>query len=87
MKLDFHLLKPEAVNSPVRCVFADLFPPLNSGHYCAGGPKFVPATPLGILEILRRCSVPTLGRNVCVVDRDKKVGEFVDIILWASRNM
>ena len=37
----------------------------------------MPATPLGILEILKRCNVPTFGGNVCVVDRDKKVGRFV----------
>ena len=70
----------EALSSTVLQVHT-MFPPLTTGHYCAGGPRFVPATPLGILEILRRCNVPTLGRNVCVVDRDKKVGEFEVLIL------
>ena len=50
---------------------------LSSGKYCAGKPGFVPSTVLGILEILKRCEVPTFGKNVCVVNRTKHLGEFL----------
>jgi methylenetetrahydrofolate dehydrogenase (NADP+) / methenyltetrahydrofolate cyclohydrolase len=48
----------------------DGFHPLNNGLAFIGDPKgFVPATPAGILEILRHEKVPTHGRHVVIVGR------------------
>ena len=61
------------------CYICDIFVLFNvpTGKYCAGKPGFVPSTVLGILEILKRCEVPTFGKNVCVVNRTKHLGEFL----------
>ena len=45
------------------------------GKYCMGAPAFIPATPLGVLEILKRCQVETFGKTACVVGRSKNIGE------------
>ena len=45
------------------------------GKYCMGDePAFIPATPLGVLEIIKRCKVETFGKNVCVAGRSKNIG-------------
>ncbi|CAI8044405.1 Bifunctional methylenetetrahydrofolate dehydrogenase/cyclohydrolase, mitochondrial [Geodia barretti] len=46
----------------------------NIGHFCSGDPRFVPATPLGVLEIIKRLRVPTFGKNVCIANRSKNIG-------------
>jgi methylenetetrahydrofolate dehydrogenase (NADP+)/methenyltetrahydrofolate cyclohydrolase len=52
----------------------DGFHPLNAGRLAAGLPGFVPATPHGILELLRYYQVPLAGRHVVVLGRSNIVG-------------
>jgi methylenetetrahydrofolate dehydrogenase (NADP+)/methenyltetrahydrofolate cyclohydrolase len=52
----------------------DGFHPVNLGRLCLGEPRFVPCTPLGIVELLRRHDVPIGGRRVAVVGRSTTVG-------------
>ena len=52
----------------------DGFHPVNIGRLCLGEPGFVPCTPLGIVELLRRHDVPIAGRHVAVVGRSTTVG-------------
>lgn len=49
----------------------------NIGKYCSGDPDsaLIPATPLGVLEIIKRCNVPTYGKTVCIANRSKNIGE------------
>jgi methylenetetrahydrofolate dehydrogenase (NADP+)/methenyltetrahydrofolate cyclohydrolase len=53
----------------------DGFHPLNAGRLWLDEPGFVPATPYGILELLRRNQVPFLGRRAVVVGRSATVGK------------
>jgi methylenetetrahydrofolate dehydrogenase (NADP+) / methenyltetrahydrofolate cyclohydrolase len=53
----------------------DGFHPLNAGRLWLDEPGFVPATPYGILELLRRNQVPLLGRRAVVVGRSPTVGK------------
>lgn len=50
---------------------------LNIGRYCSGDPwsSLLPATPLGVLEIISRCNIPTYGKTVCIANRSKNIGE------------
>jgi methylenetetrahydrofolate dehydrogenase (NADP+)/methenyltetrahydrofolate cyclohydrolase len=52
----------------------DGFHPLSIGRLNLGLPGFVPCTPLGIFELLRRNDVPIEGRHVAVVGRSTTVG-------------
>lgn len=52
----------------------DGFHPINLGRLCLGEPGFIPCTPLGIVELLRRHEVPIGGRHVAVVGRSTTVG-------------
>jgi methylenetetrahydrofolate dehydrogenase (NADP+)/methenyltetrahydrofolate cyclohydrolase len=50
----------------------DGFHPLNIGRLVLGQTTFVPCTPLGVLEMLRRSEVPLAGAAVVVIGR--KIG-------------
>ena len=54
----------------------DGFHILNIGRYCSGDPgsALLPATPLGVLEIISRCNIPTYGKTVCIANRSKNIG-------------
>ena len=59
----------------------DGFHPVNVGRLAAGRPAFVPCTPAGILELLRREGVELRGANACVIGRSHIVGRPVAQLL------
>ncbi|HEY9282713.1 MAG TPA: bifunctional 5,10-methylenetetrahydrofolate dehydrogenase/5,10-methenyltetrahydrofolate cyclohydrolase, partial [Pyrinomonadaceae bacterium] len=59
----------------------DGFHPINVGRLAAGRPSFVPCTPAGILELLRREGVELRGATACVVGRSHIVGRPVAQLL------
>jgi methylenetetrahydrofolate dehydrogenase (NADP+) / methenyltetrahydrofolate cyclohydrolase len=62
----------------------DGFHPLNAGRAFVGDPMgFVPATPAGIMEMLRREEVPTEGRHVVIVGRSLIVSKPLASLLMA----
>ncbi len=59
----------------------DGFHPLNVGNLVAGRRGFVPATPAGIMEILKRSRIPLPGARAVVVGRSDIVGKPVAMLL------
>lgn len=59
----------------------DGFHPVNFGRMAQGLPAFLPATPYGILEILRRYNIETAGKHCVVVGRSNIVGTPMSILL------
>lgn len=55
--------------------------PENQGLLAMGRPRFVPATPAGVAELLRRSGVALEGRHVVVVGRSTLVGRPLSILL------
>lgn len=53
----------------------DGFHPVNQGLLLLGTPKFVPATPRGIIELLRRNDITIKGKRVVIVGRSTIVGK------------
>jgi methylenetetrahydrofolate dehydrogenase (NADP+)/methenyltetrahydrofolate cyclohydrolase len=60
---------------------ADGFHPVNLGKMVIGIPGFLPATPFGIVELIRRYKIPTSGKNCVVIGRSNIVGRPVSILL------
>jgi methylenetetrahydrofolate dehydrogenase (NADP+) / methenyltetrahydrofolate cyclohydrolase len=52
----------------------DGFHPVNIGRLCLGAPGFVPCTPLGVFELIRRNGIDLSGLHVAVVGRSTTVG-------------
>ncbi len=59
----------------------DGFNPENVGRMVLNLPCFLPATPAGIIELLRRYEVPTEGANCVVLGRSHIVGLPMSILL------
>ncbi len=53
----------------------DAFHPENVGRILIGAPRFLPCTPAGILELLRREKISVEGKNCVVVGRSNIVGK------------
>ncbi len=62
----------------------DGFHPVNMGKMVAGLDGFKPATPFGILELLKRYEIETSGKHCVVIGRSHIVGTPLSIML--SRN-
>jgi len=59
----------------------DGFHPFNFGLLAQGNPRFVPCTPLGIVELLKNAEVETLGAHAVVLGRSQVVGKPVALLL------
>ncbi len=62
----------------------DGFHPENVGRMALNLPCFLPATPAGIIEILKRYNVPTEGKDAVVIGRSHIVGLPMAILLQRS---
>lgn len=59
----------------------DGFHPVNFGRMVQGLPAYLPATPFGILEMLKRYNIETAGKDCVVVGRSNIVGTPMSILL------
>ena len=62
----------------------DGFHPINIGNMTLNLPSFIPATPAGIIELLDRYSIDTVGKSCVVIGRSHIVGLPISILM--SRN-
>lgn len=60
---------------------ADGFHPVNLGKMIIGLPCYMPATPYGIVELIKRYNIETSGKNCVVIGRSNIVGRPVSILL------
>jgi methylenetetrahydrofolate dehydrogenase (NADP+)/methenyltetrahydrofolate cyclohydrolase len=60
---------------------ADGFHPVNLGRMIIGLPGYLPATPSGIVELIKRYNIETSGRYCVVIGRSNIVGRPVSILL------
>jgi methylenetetrahydrofolate dehydrogenase (NADP+) / methenyltetrahydrofolate cyclohydrolase len=60
---------------------ADGFHPVNIGRMMIGLPGYLPATPYGIVELIKRYNIATSGKSCVVIGRSNIVGRPVSILL------
>jgi len=70
--------------SPAKDV--DGFHPESIGKMCLNLPTFLPATPNGILEMLKRYNVETSGKHCVVIGRSHIVGSPMSILMARNGN-
>jgi len=66
---------------------ADCFHPENVGLMTLGRPRFLPATPAGIIELLRAYNIQTSGAEVVILGRSDIVGRPLSIMLAQKAEM
>ncbi len=60
---------------------ADGFHPANIGRMVIGLQGYLPATPFGIVELLKRYKIETAGKNCVIIGRSNIVGRPLSILL------
>jgi len=63
----------------------DGFHPENIGRMSLGLPSFLPATPNGILELLKRYQIPTEGKHCVIIGRSSIVGTPLSLLMSRNR--
>lgn len=64
----------------------DGFHPVNVGKMMIGEDSFLPCTPHGIIQLLKRCNIETRGKHAVVIGRSNIVGKPIANMLF-QKNM
>ncbi len=64
----------------------DGFHPSNVGKMVLNQPTFLPATPMGIMELLKRYNIETSGKHCVVIGRSHIVGSPISILMARKTN-
>ena len=62
----------------------DAFHPFNVGSLVIGEPHFLPCTPAGVMELLRRGGIDPAGKRAVVIGRSNIVGKPMALLLLAA---
>jgi methylenetetrahydrofolate dehydrogenase (NADP+)/methenyltetrahydrofolate cyclohydrolase len=81
LPLPGHISENKVIESIDPTKDADGFHPVNIGKMVIGLPGFLPATPYGIVELIRRYNIQTKGKKCVVIGRSNIVGRPVSILL------
>lgn len=81
LPLPKHISDNEVIESIDPDKDADGFHPVNLGRMLIGEKAFLPATPYGITELLKRYGIQTAGAHCVVIGRSNIVGRPVSILL------
>ena len=81
LPLPNHIHEEKIINaiSPEKDV--DGFHPVNIGKLVLGLPSFIPATPFGIMLLLKHYTINTAGKHAVVIGRSNIVGRPMSILL------
>ena len=81
LPLPSHMSERRVVEAVDPAKDVDGFHPVNIGRLSLGQETLAPCTPVGIMELLERNSIPLRGVNACVVGRSQIVGRPVAQLL------
>jgi len=81
LPLPVHISEHKVIEAIDPSKDADGFHPVNLGKMMIGLPCFLPATPYGIVELIKRYSIPTSGKSCVVVGRSNIVGRPVSVLM------
>lgn len=76
-----HISETRVIESIDPSKDADGFHPVNLGRMMIGLPCFLPATPYGIVELIKRYNIETAGKKCVVIGRSNIVGRPLSILL------
>lgn len=79
--LPSHLNEEEVVDHIDPRKDVDCFHPVNVGNLMIGKPGFLPCTPAGVIEILKRTGIEIAGKHAVVVGRSNIVGKPMALLL------
>ncbi len=85
LPLPKHIDEAKVINSISPLKDVDGFHPESFGRLVIGLPGFVPCTPAGIIELMKRYNIQTKGKHVVVVGRSNIVGKPIANLLYQKK--
>ena len=86
LPLPKHIDEMKVTEAIIPAKDVDGFHPTNIGRMALNLPTYLPATPSGILELLERYKVETIGRHCVVIGRSHIVGSPMSILMARNAN-
>ncbi|MBQ3709501.1 MAG: bifunctional 5,10-methylenetetrahydrofolate dehydrogenase/5,10-methenyltetrahydrofolate cyclohydrolase [Bacteroidales bacterium] len=81
LPLPKHIDEDKVINAIKPSKDVDGFTSINVGRLQLGLPCFIPATPNGIMELIKRSGIETVGKDVVVLGRSNIVGTPMAILM------
>lgn len=81
LPLPKHISDDKVINKINPAKDVDGFHPVSVGNMVSGSPTFIPATPYGILLLMKHYNVETTGKHAVVIGRSHIVGTPMSILL------
>ena len=81
LPLPHHIEEQKIIESVAPEKDVDCFHPYNVGRLMIGQPVFEPATPAGIVELMRQAKIDPAGKHVVILGRSNIVGKPVSMML------
>ncbi|CAG9767370.1 unnamed protein product [Ceutorhynchus assimilis] len=79
-----HICEKKVMNAVDPQKDVDGFHTINVGKLMANADTFVPATALGVIELIKRYNIPTFGKNIVICGRSKNVGLPMALLLHSD---
>ena len=84
LPLPKHINEEHIINSIVPSKDVDAFHPLNVGKIMIGNPDFLPCTPAGVMEMLKKYNIETCGKDCVIIGRSNIVGKPMAMLMLAA---
>lgn len=84
LPLPKHISEAKIINAIRPDKDVDGFHPVNAGKLMLGQSSFIPATPFGILLLLRHYGLSARGKHVVIIGRSNIVGRPLSVLLSAN---
>jgi len=81
LPLPLHISVDKVIETISQDKDVDGFHPVNIGKMVKNIPSFIPATPKGILELIKHYKIETSGKNCVVIGRSQIVGTPMSILM------
>ena len=81
-----HINSTLVLNAITKNYYVDGFDSVNVGKMMIGEDSFLPCTPHGIIQLLKRCNIETKGKHAVVIGRSNIVGKPIANMLF-QKNM
>ncbi len=87
LPLPSHISEAKVIESIDPSKDVDGFHPMNAGRLLIGLPCFESATPAGIIELIKRYNIPTIGKHCVVIGRSNIVGKPIAVMMARKRDL
>lgn len=84
LPLPKHINEEHIINSIVPSKDVDAFHPVNVGKIMIGNPDFLPCTPAGVMEMLKKYNIETCSKDCVIIGRSNIVGKPMAMLMLAA---